>query len=359
MQFRSLGALALLSTAAHLAAQTATVVSPIGNATTEGDTNNAFPWNSTTVRRYTQIHSDLVGAARNFTQLAFRQNAGNTTNYTGTRAVDMELLMADSVDWNQATFVFAQNYLATPTNVLARRVVNIGPLGQNSTTGPLPFTVFIPLDAPWPYAGTRSFLWEALIHANPLTGNFNQIDTESGSSTSGTSTITGTGCTATGRTSAMTHTLNSVDRAGTMVIYPTVSNGPTSAPTILALGTTNPNLPYPGLCANLFTDLAALLDIGATSATGAISGDTGLGFVLPNIGLAGATITSQAVAVDPGQTGLPLALSNGRSTVLPAPNTTDVVQVTRIYNSSTGTAGAFASPITSAHSYGLVVEFTY
>jgi len=359
MQPTSLRALALLAATVSVAAQSSTVVSPISTATVEGDANNAFPWNSTTVRRYTQIHSDLQGVARNISQLSFRQNAGNTTNYTGTRAVDLEMFMADSVDWNRATFVFAQNYAGTPTNVLARRIVNIGPLGQNSTTGPLPFTVFVPLDAPWPYAGTRSFLWEALVYANPVSGTFNQIDAESGSSASGTSTITGSGCMATGRTTAMTHTLTTVDRAGTLVIFPTVSNGPSSAPSLLTLGLSNPNLPYPGLCTNLHTDLVALIDLGPTSATGSFSGDTGFGFVMPNVGLAGAVITSQVVSVDTGQTGLPLALSNGRSTVLPSPNTTDVVRVTRIYNNSTGTASLLAAPITSAHSYGVVVEFTY
>jgi hypothetical protein len=333
------------------------LVSPSQGSGAEGDTNNAFPWNSTTARRYTQIHSDMVGAARNITQLAFRGNAGNTTNYTGTRDVDLEMFMGDSVDWDQASFIFAANYLGPASTVFARRVINMGPLGQNSTTGPLPFTLLVPLDSPYAYTGTRSLVWDARVHSNVLTGNFNQLDAESGTAATGTSTITGTGCIATGRTSAMTHTFSATDRAGALVMFPTVSNGPSSAYTLLALGFTNPNLPVPGLCANLFTDMAALIEIGNTSATGAFSGDTGVAFVLPNV-YAGAVLTSQAVSLDLGRTGgLLLSLSNGRSVTLPNPNTTDVVRVSRIYNNTDGPNGVLAAPITSAQSYGIVTEF--
>ena len=153
-----------------------TVVSPVATATVEGNSNNAFPWNSSTVRRYTQIHSDLTGTPRNSTKLAVRQNAGTTTNYTGTWACDLEMYMGDSVDWDRAGWVFANNYLGPRTAVFARRVINLGPMGQNATTGPLPFTVDIPLDAPHAYVGVRSLLWEALIHANTLNADNTQND---------------------------------------------------------------------------------------------------------------------------------------------------------------------------------------
>lgn len=358
MNSLTISTLALL--AASLAAQPQNIVSPLATGTAEGDSNNAFPWNSATVRRYTQIHSDLTGQARAITQLSFRGNAGNTTNYTGTYACDLEMSMGDSVAWNQAQFVFAANYIGTPVPVFARRVINLGPLGQNQTTGPLPFTVQIPLDAPYPYTGVNSLIWDALIHSNTLSGNFNQIDAETGSSTSGTSTIVGTGCIATGRTTAMTHTFGAIDRGGVVMLTPTVSQAPATVPCYLALGLTNPNLPIPGLCANSYTDLTAIIDLGPSSAAGAVTADAGIAFVLPNVGLSGATFYTQALALDTGRTDpIPLCVSNGRSVVVPAPNTTDVIAVTRIYNNSGGVTNPVAAAITSAHNYGLVTQFTY
>jgi hypothetical protein len=343
-----------------LAAQTSTIVSPNTTTLAEGDSNNAFPWNSGTVRRYQQIHSDVGGAARSITQISFRGNAGNTTNYTGTWACDLEMFMGDSVAWDQATFVFANNYVGTRSPVFARRVINLGPLGQNQAAGPLPFTVNIPLDAPHAYAGTQSLIWEAVVYSNVLTGNFNQIDAETGSTATGTTTITGTGCIATGRTVAMTHTFGASDRGGLLMLAPTVSNGPSTAPAFLAIGLSNPNLPIPGLCGSSFTDLTLVLDLGPTSATGAVTGDSGFALLLPNVGLAGATLFSQAIALDIGRTDpLPLSVSNGRSVVIPTPNLTDVVPVTRIYNNAGGTAATIAAAITSTHGYGIVTQFTY
>lgn len=336
------------------------LVSPITAATAEGDGSNAFPWNSTTARRYTQIHSDL-GGPRPISQISFRGNAGNTTNYTATRSCDLEMQMADSVDWDQAQFVFAANYAGPASTVFARRVINLGPLGQNMVSGPNPFTIFVPLDSPYAYTGVRSLLWDARVYSNVInsgTGSFNAIDIESGSTAAGTSTITGTGCIATGRTGAMTHTFSATDRAGTLVLIPTVSNGPSNAYTLLAIGFSNPNAPITNLCANLYTDLSALLEIGATSAGGAISGDSGLGFVLPNF-YAGAVLTTQAVSLDVGRAppDLLLSLSNGRSVTLPTPNLSDVVRVTRIYNNTDGPNGALGIPVTTAHSFGVVTEF--
>ncbi len=363
LPIRLTASVAAVTMCAFTSAQTAVTVSPTQTALLEGNSNNAFPWNSTTVRRYTQIHSDLGASALAITRLAFRGNAGNTTNYTAIRDVDMEMSMGPSVDFDRASFVFAANYLAPPTIVVARRIVNIGPLGQNATTGPLPFTIFIPLDAPYNHPGTVSLIWDAAVFSNTIqtgSGTFNQIDAEGGSQTSATSTITGTGCIATGRTTAMTHTLPLVANGNVLLFYPTVSNGPSSAPTILTLGATNPAIPYPGLCAPIMTDLLLMIDIGLTSATGAISGDTGLGWVIPNVGLTGATITTQAFSVDLSRVDpIPLSASNGRSHVIPAPNTTNIVRVSRIYNSSTGATGTLASPVTTSIGYGIVTEFTH
>ena len=135
---------------------------------------------------------------------------------------------------------------------------------------------------------------------------------------------------------------------------------PASAPTFLALGITNPNLPVPGLCANSYTDLTAIIDLGAASAAGAVTGDSGIGFLLPNVGLAGSTFYTQALSLDTGRLDpLPLCVSNGRSVVVPSPATTDIIQIARIYNNAGGANASIAAVVTSTHNYGIVTEFTY
>lgn len=361
MKLLTLGALALpfpiLTTV--MQAQS-TIVSPIQSTAAEGNSNQAFPFNSPVVRRYQQIHSDIGGQPRVITKLSFRQNAGNTTAFTGTWACDMEMSMGQSVAWDQASFVFSQNYIGSPLQVFARRVINLGPLGQNSTTGPLPFTVDIPLDVPFVYIGVNSLIWDVSVHSNVLTGTFNQYDAEGCSSTSASTSITGTGCIATGQTAGMTHLVSAIDRAGALLFYATVTNAPPTAMTLLALGGTNPNVPVPGLCGNLLTDLAATINLGFSSATGTITVNEGFGLVFSQNIFVGATLFTQALSLDPGRIDpIQFSLSNGRATVFPSSNLSNVVQASRIYNSVGGTGSLVASPVTTSIGYAVVTQFTY
>ncbi len=337
------------------------LISPVQVATVEGNGGNNFPFNSTAARRYQQIHSDLGLEGRAITKLSFRGNAGNTTNYTGTYACDMEMLMGSSVAWNQATTSFATTFIGVPTPVFARRVFNIGPIGQNAATGPRPFTVDIPLDAPFAYIGAGSSLaWELRVHSNVLTGNFNAFDIHSAPTAAGTSTITGTGCVATGRTSAMTHTATANDHGGMLFFTSTVTNGPSNAPTVLAIGSTDPNLAFPGVCSNLHTNLLVTINLGPTSATGAFTGDNGFALVFPQNRFGGATLYTQAISIDPGQASpIQVSLSNGRSLLFPMPNTSDVVRVTRLFNNVGGTTATHSFATSSLFGYGLVTQFTY
>lgn len=362
MQVIAKAALAASVLAVVAAAQSdATTISPVVTATLEGNSNNAFPFNSAVLRRYMQIHGDVSSVPITISQLNFRVNA-SSVNYLGTKTFDMELFMghgnAGSV--TNPSYTYANNYFGAPTAVVVRANIVIGPTGQATTPGPNPFTMPIPI-TPFAYAGTSPLIWEAVVYGVTSVGTTSQLDADASSLTSGVSTITGVGCLAsTQATTLMTHGVTAADVGGTFHFGVTVTAGPNNAPCVLAIGSTNPNLPVPGLCTNLLTDLTAIVAYGTTSATGAITNDT-LPFQItaPNT-FGGATITTQVHAFDIGRADpILICNSNGRSTVLPAPNLTRVNAVTRLWNNAGGTTATQAFFATSTVGYGLVTEFTY
>ena len=353
-----------------LAAQT-TIVSPVGLATTEGSSSNAFPFTNTSVastRRYMQIHSDLVGTPMAINKLSFRMN-GTASSFAGSAVCDMELNLGDSRSYDRPSWVFAGNWLGTPATALTRTNINFGPLTAGT---PAPFEFNIPLTTPWVYSGVTSFAWEAVVHSLALTAPFaSAMDVDPASIVAGAAAVdTGPGCIATGQTLAMSLAVTHADTTGTWAFGCAVDRGPASAPTFLYLGTSNPNTAFPGLCGNLYTDLVLSLPLGATDATGFsgtfsnVAGTTKTSgganvFALPN-SIPGVTIFMQAHALDVGQPGLPIANSNGMSVVVPTPNNTKIRQITRLLNNFGGvtqTDAIFFNTTNIGH--GAVTEFTF
>ncbi|HLU40703.1 MAG TPA: hypothetical protein VK081_15060 [Planctomycetota bacterium] len=348
---------------ASLAAQQR-VVSPVNAASREGNSENLFPWANYACPRYMQIHSDLTGAPLSITKLAFRMDARDTINYTAVNVVDLELFMGHGRPATSPSWFFAANYVAPATQVIARRVVNMGPQGQNSTVGPNPFTsnMELLLDAPFPYNGIDSLVWEAVIYANSVGGTFCRLDVEGSSRTNGTSTVTGAGCTATGQANPMTLAPAFADMGGTLVVNFTVADGPPLAPVILALGATNPNLAFPGLCSNLLTSLDVVFQMGVTDSAGAITFHNAgsSAFAVPNT-IPGRTLFAQAHAFDPGRPDpIPFTNSQGRQLIIPTSDLSNVVLATRLFSQQGGpgaTQSIFFFGTTVGHA--LVTEFTY
>lgn len=354
--------LASLALTASLVAQTA-VVSPVGSATVEGDSNNVFPFGQTTARRYMQIHADLGTTPLVITKLAFRVNA-STTNYTGTRTHDMEVYMGEGLPTSQPlpNLTFDANYAAPKQTVLPRTFVTWGPQGQSVSPGPNPFngTMEIVLATPFVYTGTAPLIWEVAYFGNTTTGTMSIFDADQSTSVTAPSTILGTGCAPTGSATLMTHTYTVNDSAGTLLMNGTIAGAPANALALMAIGFSNPNVPVPGLCANLYTDATLIQVLGLTSATGTYTADNATGaFIVPNTAT-GLTLFTQAFAFDPLSTlALPLTASNGRSSTVPSIGTAQVNQVTRLWNSVGGTAAVTAAFATSTVGYGLVTEFTH
>jgi len=357
--------LAPLSLALCLAlpAQSQTIVSPVQAANVEGSSNNVYPFGTNVARRYQQIHSDIGGTVKLITKLSFRMNAGSTaTTYSGTTALDTELWMGQSVDWNKASFSYAANYLAPPSSVVARKVLTWGPQGANTPPGPEPFlNMDIPLDTPFVYLGSaNSLAWEAVLYSYTATAGYaGTMDADGGTYTSGSSSTTSTGCIATGRSVAMTHVVQAYDYAGTLLVSWTIANGPSNAPTFIGLGATNPNLNVPGLCSPVCTDLLVTLPLGLTDSAGTMNREV-TPWILTTNSIAGGVIYSQAHSIDPARPNpITVSNSNGVATTMPSPNSSKVVKVTRIWNDLGGVTATRGAVTTTTLDYGLVVQFTY
>jgi hypothetical protein len=341
------------------------------SATTEGNAGNLFPWVPTAgvyPTRYQQIHRDLRGTPRIMNRLAWRRDGGSTFNTVDTHTFDCEVLMSHSLPYDAPSWVFANNYIGQPTVVVPRTTIVLGPYSM--TGSPAPFELTIPLTTPFVYTGTSSLLWEVKVHSQsgPLQVSMD-ADNCSGA-TAVAPVTTGPGCVATGQTAPMSLTVQHFDRGGVYQLGGYVVNGPASAPVLFSLGTSNPNQAIPGLCSNLQTNLFQLFLVGATDATGFHGSAPGTGtlrypagafcFGFPN-SIGGATLYGQAHALDVGISfPIPIVNSNGASWTVPMPNTTRVIEVTRIYtlNPYPPTA-AEATFISSSAGFGVVTEFRH
>lgn len=325
-------------------------VSPANRATSPGNASSSLPFGATGARRYQEIHSTVPGGTT-IRGLSWRQDEGNGT-FTGTRALDMELTMGRAVRADICRFTFGFNYVSAPTVVMARRVVDFGP--QGAAGSPSAFQgMSVVLDAPFVFT-SGSLAWEAKVFANAAAGVFANADAEAFPLDRATDGISGVGCTAAGAQDPMRLDATSFGVGlGTYYAH-FVRAAPPSAPLVLAIGASNPNLPVPGLCCNLFTDLLTTLAVGSTGVDGAYTSSGATVFFVQR-NLVGQTLHAQAFAFDATSThAIPLLGSNGAVTTFAAP--TVFPDVTRIY--AEGDANAIAAPFTTdSLGFGLVTRF--
>jgi len=351
---------------AGLAAQTQTFVSPIVSATSEGKGSNGFPFTSSTQRRYIQIHSDLPTMPMKLTALGVRITESSTV-YTGSCSIDMELFMGVSQDWNACSFLLDKIWLQPKTQVVNRKIVVFGP-GVGAVPGPSPFVpaLQIPLDTPYLRIPLGSLAWEIHVHSN-ATGSIGTIDAETCSTTAGTVSKTGSGCTATGQASPMDHGAYAQDRAGTLLLILNAKYCPANAACFLMLGLKNPALTIPGRCAGLHTDMLVGAPFGQADGVGDLHiqgtayyyGAAGGAFLVANFA-PGAKLFTQVLALDMGQPVLPAALSNGNQITLPMPDMSRACAVNRLFNNTGGLTEPMSTVFTtSTVGYGLPTQFVY
>jgi hypothetical protein len=338
--------LVALLLAAALSAQTY-VVSPVGYANQAGNSNNTFPLYYQ-AGRYQQVHADLAGTPRVMLGMSLRKSSTTLSSMTA-RTISVTVLMCNS-SLAAATGTFASNYIGTPTTVLPKTSVNC-PDWTFSQGTPEPWSIVIPFTTPFPYPGVNDLLWEFQIDSNTATGGY-YADAASASDTlTATLVPLGVGCRVGSNTRNMTQSMRIYTTASTKLLNLTssVSAAPPSAPALLIVGPVNPNLTIPGLCEKLFT-LPTWQFPMSTNSSG--TGTLPLVSATHDPAWAGLKLYCQTFAPDAGQTGIPLAGSNGTEATLPG--FAVPVNVARIYasGSSSATSG------TIGRSYGLIVRFT-
>ncbi|MCC6670450.1 MAG: hypothetical protein IT458_05270 [Planctomycetes bacterium] len=325
-------------------AQATITTAPAGYEATVGTSSVLYPWSftSATAFRYQEIHTSLKGAPlANIKAANFRRDESASTFTTSVaRTQDVTFKMGHG---NIAVFQtnFNANYTGAPTTVFTRKPVNLPDWTLRQGTGGVePWTLRLPYDANFNYDGVQDLLWEVIWENSTATGNYTTDRTSSttGSvSSSSAGANLGTGCIATGRTSAFTlaatvytHLNNSLMRLRT-----SCTNAPTSTPVLMAIDAVNSNLTVPGLCTTLYALPTLLVPIGTSSATGAVAiQDISLAY---DANLQTQRIYLQAIALDAGLSGIPVALSQGENCLWPA---APVTGPNFLYTYSTDITGA-------------------
>jgi len=306
--------------------------SPAGHLTAEGDGSHDYVLFRFDDVTWQQLDATSVGQpASNIQRIAWRRDAVTGLDPTWiARTIAIGVYLADAVLPGAISETYAANYRNPPVNVFASRAVSLPDWTQPAVSTPAPWDFVLPLDQPWTYAGIHPFLWELRVTNNTTAreyGNdFQSIAGWTGATNAGTSN--GTGCIATGQTTAMALIASFKNQFVRFRAGFTVTRAPANASTFLFLDSTPANLSLPGLCRSLYALPTVQFALG-NSPTGNLRE-----FALDNLQLpasaVGVTLYSQALAIDPGQTGLPLVLSNGRANTFP-PAPAIPCPVTRVY----------------------------
>lgn len=295
-----------------LSAQTTTLTSPAAVTTVDGASNSAFPFTATS-NRFQQTITDFKGSPRLFKSVALRPDQGYSCPNCVTRTVEVQITMAHT-DITKTTTTFASNYIGTPVVVFPRQKVTLptrkGPYGSV----PAPDFTFI-FKTPFPYDGKQDFLVDIQTWNASPSGTGNEYYGDYASTRTYAQRVSiGTGCTATGKSAAMSigsycSSQPDSNNNASHRFYWYGANAVDNGAGLIIAGVKNPNLTVPGLCTNLYADFVLLFPV-TFDAAGAYS----LVIYAPfEPGWVGATVYAQAMAIDTGRTGIPLSLSNGVS----------------------------------------------
>ncbi len=344
-------ALAILLAVSGLAAQTLNYA-PSGHGTLEGGTNNTIPWWAQS-GTYQQIHdaSDLTGVFGGpvavINSINLRKDGFSTTTIAA-RSMDIEINLGHTaVAASGATATFATNIGATPVNVLPFTPINLPGLTNSSLPNPVGWS--FPFATPFTYtAPVGNLCWEMRFRSSSSTSTA-PLDAASPSNAT-TWPLFGTGCIATGQTTAAAIGLRSLV-LGTGAYRNRLDRGAANTPAVLFLGGIRQQLNVPGLCSSLETlpivdlpggtDGAGMWDLSLTF--GSLTGQ-------PSVNL-----IAQFAFIDVGL-GLSVGLSNASEVTTPPLSTRNFA---RIYAAPSNGGAGNESAVTGSVglNYGLVTIF--
>lgn len=331
--------------AAPLASQ-ASYVSPPHAVGVEGNSSSGVTFTNASTRTM-QADANLQNAKLPILRsMSFRRNAGAQTTATS-RMVDVQIDMG----FKAATFTntFDSNYAAmTRRTVFTKKNISL-PDWTAAPPTPADFDLTIKFDTPFVNDVTKTVLWDVMCTNNTGGGTYSMDWMSAAPSiTRGERpSELGTGCTTPNGTFAFTFTTEA-DATNITLRYG-FTNAASSTPALAIVGSMDPNV-NAGLCANLRADLLFLIPIGASDASGTLSVNSQIPW---SASLAGLQLFAQGLSVDPSQTGLPIALSNGIRTTTPyvigGTTASTAFKIDRLWTNSgqgpTGTRSTTCAPV--------------
>ena len=342
--------LLLASMPAALSAQPVTYFAPAGTKTVEGNGNNTIPWWAGS-GTYQQVHdaSDLSnvfpGGVGLIKGISFRKDSGLTSSITA-RTMDVQITCGlTTVSAGTTTTTFATNLGGAPVVVLPYTTINLPALSNVSVPNPQGW--LFPFTTVFPYASAGGNLCFELRFKNSTTVASAPCDAVTASASY--PALIGTGCVATGQTTAATIGSRSLTMS-TGSWTNRLDRGAATASAVMVVGAVQQSFNL-GFCATLET--VPLVSVGGTTlATGQWSNTLVLGSLL---GFPPITIYAQFAWLD---TGLPLGLglSPCGATTLPPSN---YVNVSRVWfgASSSGQGNETALTGSTGLYFGLVTGF--
>lgn len=306
----------------------------------------SYPFSSAAFR-YQEVHTGWKGTVQPpLTSIGFRRAPRRVANVTAVAHTNDAMVTMGPGSYAGFTNNFANNYTGTAVVTMAQRQIKMPDWTQPNVPDHL-FTAWFPLDAPYMVDTTQDFIWELLYVNSTLPSASSALYySDRTSTTSAAAFQIGTGCVATGRTSAMTLTTSFTNNGTTMGITFGGSNFPSNAAGVLHIGLSNPNLSFPTLCGMVYATPIVALPIGPASATGSVTSSS---ITFPyKAALLHPTFYTQAAAPDVGQTGLPIVVSNGRQGGMP-PGSTFKYTYTATTTSATGSGPFTAGSVITAY----------
>lgn len=309
---------AVMTVAASALAQN--VVSPFPFATLPAPSSNTHPIGPTLTTspsmRYMGIHDDMIGKAGVVKGLGFRLNEGATSVAT---VITMEVRISTAASLaSAASTTFDTNHGADKTTVVPTSTpFNFG-VFTAPTPGPNPFVLQVPFNTFFTFAGAGGIAWEMLIASRTNTASFS-LDAGSAAAFNIVGVTFGTGCLATGRTTAAS--ASSAYASGNLTL--SASNLTGTAPGSIVLGTSRTNwgpLPLPlllpgttgfpsGSC-NVYSDWVVDLP-GTSTAAGGLSQVLPLALGPTTLGV---TVYHYGFSLDAAANALGLVTSSSRLT---------------------------------------------
>ncbi|MCA8970814.1 MAG: hypothetical protein KDC95_13555 [Planctomycetes bacterium] len=266
---------------------------------------------------------------RALNQLAFRRDGSSPSGNKRTLDADVTLSTGSLLHFIGDT---ATMHGPDKTLVLSQTALNF-PDWTTSAGSPAPFDFVLKFQKPFVYV--RGDLIWSVYYTNPSDSGLAVNDREWTGPQAGGSSVVGTGC------GSFTHTMQLENNGpgmahGGMRIRVNATGTQANTPTWLLVDFTASNLSV-GLCANLYASPTIMTYLTTTNATGGLP-YCYVGF--PYIAAAqSATIVTQILSLDPTQSPLPLALSDGRSATMPSNSSTASKEAAYMWSSNPTTTG--------------------